>query len=80
MKFEKIGLSFFRKFYFIDSTIFFTTPFYEKTITDNAMTYQSYRTLIDTFYEEGKTTGNYTDEAMLNYTKYRHKIMCRYLN
>jgi len=41
----------------------------EKSITDNAMNYQSYRTMIDTLYEEGKATGNHTSEAMLNYTK-----------
>lgn len=39
------------------------------TVIEQAYTYESYRTLIDTLFVEDKTTGADHSEAMLNYTK-----------
>lgn len=39
------------------------------TVIEQAYTYESYRTLIDTLFAKDKTTGNDHSEAMLNYTK-----------
>jgi len=40
-----------------------------KAITDNAISYPKYRTMIDELFAKGKTTGDNHSEAMLNYTK-----------
>lgn len=43
--------------------------FIEKTITENAYTYQAYRQLIDDLFVQQKTTGEDHSKEMLNYTK-----------
>lgn len=39
------------------------------SVIEQAYTYESYRTLIDTLFTEDKTTGTDHSPAMLNYTK-----------
>jgi len=41
----------------------------EKSIIDEAYTYETYRQLIDNLFVENKTTGEDHSESMLNYTK-----------
>ena len=41
----------------------------EKSIIDQAYTYEGYRQLIDNLFAENKTTGDNHSESMLNYTK-----------
>ncbi len=47
------------------------------TIIEQAYTYENYRTLIDTLFEEHKTTGTDHSAAMLNYTKLNLSRMSR---
>ena len=46
-------------------------------IIDQAMSYDEYRSMIDTLLEEGKTTGTNHSEAMIHYTKMNVQRMNR---